>query len=106
MDMPNRQSIIISMTFVTKLTTNGQMTLPKDIRDRLKATPGNQLKVEWRQGRAVLSVQDPAKRLAAARQDSIAHLKKHGQYGLSDEQLKIAIAKQKAADYGQKYRVS
>lgn len=62
------------MPFVTTRTKNGQMTLPKSIRERLKQL----------------------------RKDSVNHLKKHGLYGLSDKELKKGISKKRTTYYGQK----
>ncbi|HVC36655.1 MAG TPA: AbrB/MazE/SpoVT family DNA-binding domain-containing protein [Candidatus Dormibacteraeota bacterium] len=94
------------MSYITTLTKNGQMTLPKPIRDRLRAEPGTQLKVEWQEGRAIIQVQYIDERLKQLRENSITHLKQHGLYGLSDKELKKGIEKKRVAYYGQKYRLS
>jgi AbrB family looped-hinge helix DNA binding protein len=94
------------MTYTTRLTKNGQMTLPKGIRDLLRVEPGAQLKVSWENGQAIVGVQDNVRRLREAREDSAAHLKKHGLYGLSDKQLHDRLEQQRAEYYGKKYGIS
>lgn len=94
------------MNYTTRLTQNGQMTLPKHIRDLLNAKPGSQLKVSWQNGQAIVSILDHQKRLLQARQDSVKHLKKQGLYGLSSAQLDKKIAVERAEYYGKKYGVS
>lgn len=94
------------MNYTTTLTQNGQMTLPKHIRDLLGVGPGARLSIGWKDGRAVVGVQDNAKRLKQARDDSIAHLKKVGLYGLSEDEIAIKIAKRRVEYYGKKYRIS
>ncbi len=94
------------MSYVTTLTKNGQMTLPKPIRDKLGAKTGAQLSVEWQNGRAIVQVQLIDERLQQIRKESTAHLKQQGLYGLREEELKAGIDKERAAYYGQKYKLS
>lgn len=94
------------MHYVTTLTKNGQMTLPKPIRDKLRAEPGSQLSVEWQNGQAIVQVQLIDERLQQIRKESVAHLKHQGLYGLSEEALKEGINKERTAYYGQKYKLS
>ena len=94
------------MSYVTTLTKNGQMTLPKAIRDKLRAKPGTQLSVEWQNGQAVVQVQLIDERLQQIRKESAAHLKHQGLFGLSEEALKEGIDKERATYYGQKYKLS
>lgn len=94
------------MMYITTLTKSGQMTLPKQIRERLKVGPGAQLKIEWQDGQAVVRAQDSGARLRQIREDSAKHLKKHRLYGLNDEELKQSVTKQRADYYGKKYHVS
>lgn len=94
------------MAYITTLTKNGQMTLPKPIRDKLRAKPGMQLSVEWQDGQAIVQVQLIDERLQQIRKDSTTHLKRQGLYGLSGEALKEGIEKERNTYYGQKYKLS
>jgi AbrB family looped-hinge helix DNA binding protein len=94
------------MNYTTTLTQNGQMTLPKRIRDLLGAESGTRLSIGWENGRAVVGIQDNNKRLQVARDDSISHLKKVGLFGLSEEEIATKIAKRKIEYYGKKYGIS
>ena len=94
------------MSYITTLTKNGQMTLPKPIRDHLRAKPGTQLIVDWQDGQAIVQVQLIDERLQKIRKDSSTHLKQKGLYGLNDQELKEGIEKERQAYYGQKYQLS
>ena len=94
------------MTFITTLTKNGQMTLPKPVRDSLKAKPGMQLSIEIQGDRAVVSVQLIDERLRQIRKDSLVHLRQKGLDSLNDNELKKAVETEKTAYYAKKYQVS
>ncbi len=87
------------MTYHTTMTSKGQVTIPADIRRRLKLKPGQSIQFEFRNNEAVVKAQTWQEELARVQNKVQAHLKKHNIKPLTDEELDDAIneAAQQAA---------
>lgn len=75
----------------TTITQKGQVTIPADIRRQLGLKPGQAVRFEFRNGEAVVKVDDWQKNLAKIRRQSQQHMKSRGLKTLSDQELDQAI---------------
>jgi len=75
----------------TTITKKGQVTIPADIRRQLGLKPGQAVRFEFRNGEAVVKVDDWRKNLAKIRRQNQQHMKKRGLKPLSNQELDQAI---------------
>lgn len=81
------------MTYSTKLTSKGQMTLPVAFRKKLGLKPGEQVLVEMRGNEVIIQKNNWLENLRNVQQENRAYMKKRGIKSLSDEELDEAINK-------------
>ena len=79
------------MTYSTKLTSKGQMTLPAPFRKKLGLKPGEQVLVEMRGKEVIIQKDNWQESLQRVQEQNRAYLKKKGIKPLTDTELDNAI---------------
>lgn len=93
------------MTYTSTITTKGQVTIPVELRNKLRIRESDKVSFEQK-GDTIIIRAGVDSLLKKARADSQAHLKKKGLQNLSEAELKRRLDRSKKEYYAKKYSIS
>lgn len=91
------------MTYTATLSSKGQITLPAQIRRSLKLQPGDKITIVKRGDVAELKPSTYDEELGELRKKAQAHMKQHGTWGASWDEVRAHTDAARLQEYRKRY---